>query len=505
MQGKNIGQILGIILGVIVAIYAVVAIILNPTGGISGLSKLITILGVIIGIINPKAGLYFLVVQAVYCDEVKRVGVYYGVQSTQTVSEILIGPLLTLCALNISFLHGILRRQYKIDLLGWVLYALTPIVAAILLIKGRGDGLVLNIYLAGTTSAYLTLIPICYGVFNTFQDWVKLVSSQVIVAAPAAAWGIWQYFNGFNQIEWGYALSGLSRVHSVQMMMEEPRIFGLFGSASALGCVGMYGIFSFWRGAHYRKGRWGYMLLALVYFVVTVLSHQRSLLLFPIIVLVFSLAFRRKVTTILLYGSAFLVLVLGILNATYLREEGIEKIDGLIIGESRWSRNVMSVSTFSDRLMGWERLTRPETWSLFGTEKELTSSIVKSSINPDYQSSDYSHDIINRILINFGAVGLCATLLLAGIILYQLHNVIFRCKTSEQRKEGAFVMACIVPVLILSFMGGDNFSTTPINLQTWSIFAGIFVLKRTSMNSSPPPTQRVPYPSRGNPTPALAS
>ena len=491
MQGKNIGQILGITLGVIIAIYAAVVIILNPTGGISGLSKLITILGVIIGIMNPKAGLYFLVVQAVYCDEVKRIGVYYGVQSTQTVSEILIGPLLTLCALNISFLHGILRKQFKIDLLGWILYALTPIVAAILLVKGRESGLALNIYLAGTTSAYLTLIPICYGVFTAFQDWVKYISFQVIVAAPAAIWGIWQYFNGFNQIEWDYALSGLSRVHSGQMMMEDPRIFGLFGSASALGCVSMYGIFSLWRGVRYRQARWGFIFLALVYLTVTVLSHQRSLLLFPLIVLVFAIAFRRRSTTILLYGSAALTLVVGVLNATYLRDEGIYKINDLISGESRWSRNVMSVSTFSDRLIGWERLNRPETWSLFGTGKELKSSMMEASLSPDYYSADYSHDIINRVLINFGAVGLFAVLFFTGVILYQLHKVIFRSKTWEQRKEGAFVMACIVPVLMLSFMGGDNFSTTPINLQTWSIFAGIFVLKRVLENSSPTLTQPV--------------
>lgn len=499
MNSKNTGQIIAIAIAIVIAVWASASILLNPTGGIAGLSKLITILGVILGLINPKAGLYFLVVQAVYCDEVKRVGVYYGVQSTQTVSEILIGPLLTICALNISFLHGILRRQFKIDFLGWVLYALTPIVAAILLVKGRENGPVLNIYLAGTTSAYLTLIPICYGVFTVFQDWVKFISFQLVVAVPAAAWGIWQYFEGFNQIEWVYALSGLSRVHSVQMMMEDPRIFGLFGSASAFGCVSLYGVFSMWRGVRFKKSRWWFLLLALIYLTATVLSHQRTLLVYPLIVLVCAYSFRRASTTVLLYICMVGGFVIAVMNSTFLLKEAIPKVNDAILGESRWSQNVMFVSTFSDRLFGWERLTRAESWSLFGTGRIIRSSVLMEQGNPDYTADDYSHDIINRILINFGAVGLATVLLLAGAILYQLHKVVFLSRDWQHRKDGAFVLGCITPTLALSLMAGDNFSSTPINLQIWSTLAGIFVLRtslRQKSNALPQIVSPSPYPTQ---------
>lgn len=485
MNSKTTGQLLIVGLGMIVGIFATVAILLNPTGGISGISQLITAIGIILGLFNPKGGLFFLVVQAVYADQMKRVGVYYGVQSTETVSEILIGPLLTICAINFSFLYGVLRRQFKIGSLGWLLYAIAPLVAGILLVKGRESGLILNIYLAGTTSLYLTLIPICYGIFNTFEDWVKFISFQIIIAAPAAAWGIWQYFNGFSPLEWSYALSGLSRVHSAQMMMKEPRIFGFFGSASAFGCVTMFGLVSLWRGLRYREGRWWFILLALLYLIVTVLSHQRTLLLFPLIVLVFTYAFRRISTTLLLYGSTAILLFFGVINSTYLRNEGIEKINAFITGESRWSQSVMNVSTFSDRLIGWERLKDPNSWTLFGTEQLLRSNMLAELGKPDYSASDYSHDIINRVLINFGAVGLFVVFTFSMIILYQLHKIIFQSNNKLHHEDGAFVMACIVPVLILSFMGGDNFSTTPINLQTWSILAGIFILKKSPYSQSP--------------------
>jgi hypothetical protein len=481
MNSKALGQLLIVGLGLIVGIYAAIAILLNPTGGISGISKLITIIGVILGLMSPKGGLFFLVVQAVYADEMKRIGVYYGVQSTQTVSEILVGPLLTLCAINISFLHGLIRRQYKIDLLGWALYLIAPVVAVILLIKGREDGFALSVYLAGTTSLYMTVVPICYGIFKSREEWLKFISWQIIVAAPAAAWGIWQYFNGFNVIEWSYALSGLSRVHTLQMAMREPRIFGLFGSASALGCVGMYGIFSVWRAIRYKKFRFLFILISSLYFMTIVLSHQRTTLLFPLIVIPLAFAFRRVYSTFLVYALAIFIFVLAIFNSSYLLNDGLDEINQVIVGESRWAKNVMSVSTFSDRLRGWERLTRASSWSWFGTQKVLSSDIVTNSNQPDYTSSDFSHDIINRVLINFGAVGLVVILLLASIILITLHRVIFRAKDNQVRNDGAFIIACIIPTLMLSFMGGDNFSATPINLQIWSIFAGIFVIRKVSM------------------------
>ncbi len=484
MNSKSIGQLLIIGLGLIVGIYAAIAILLNPTGGISGLSKLVTVIGVILGLVNPKGGLFFLVVQAVYADQMKRIGVYYGVQSTQTVSEILVGPLLTLCAINVSFLHGVIRGQFKIDLLGWALYLIAPVVAVILLIKGRESGFALSVYLAGTTSLYMTVVPICYGIFNSREEWLKFISWQVIVAAPAAAWGIWQYFNGFNAIEWSYALSGLSRVHSEQMSMREPRIFGLFGSASALGCVGMYGIFSVWRAIRHKKFRLLFIFLSIVYLTTIVLSHQRTILVLPLIVLPFAFAFRRFFTTLLIYGCAIAVFILAIFNSTYLVDKGLDDLNQAIVGENRWSENVMNVSTFSDRLRGWERLTRSSSWSWFGTEQVQTSAIVTTSNRPDYTSDDYSHDIINRVLINFGAVGLVTILLLTSIILIMLHRVIFRTKDKQLRRDGAFIMACIVPILMLSFMGGDNFSATPINLQTWSIFAGIFVIRKTLKTSN---------------------
>jgi hypothetical protein len=477
MNSKNPGQIIAIAIAIVIAVWASVSILLNPTGGISGLSKLLAIIGIVLGIMNPKAALFYLAAQAIYSDELKRIGVYFGVQSTQTISEILIGPLLTLTTINLSFIHGVLRRQFKLDALGWMLYMIAPVVGAILAYNGRDAGLSVSIYLAATTGLYITIVPICYGVFNSLEEWTKFVSWQLIVAAPAVIWGFWQYSNGFNQIEWSYVFSGLSRVHTYQMISTtEPRIFGLFGSASAYGCVGLYTAFAFWRTFRFKKHRAVFLVISLIYLTGAILSHQRSILLLPLIVLLFAIAFRRVSTTLLFYGSVCAIFIIGVINADYLVNTGLQKFNDAIRTDGRWAENVLNVGTFSDRLRGWERLGRMESWSMFGSGKLLRSG-ANHDVS-DYNAADFNHDIINKILLNYGAVGMLTTLLIAGFIVFKLHQVIFKTRDWKIRKDGAFVMGCIIPIFIMSFAGGDNFSTTPINLQIWSVFAGIFLMRK---------------------------
>lgn len=484
MNSKTIVHIGSAIFGVIIGIYAISSIVLNPTGGIAGISILIAIFGIIIGLASPAKALVFLAIQAIYADELKRVGVYYGVQSTQTISQILIGPLLTLCAINVSFLYGLLRRKYRLSKLGYAIYMVAPIIALVMAINGRNSGWGLSLYLAGTTSLYMTLVPICTGLFKSQEEWAGFISFQVAIAAPAAVWGIWQYYNGFNAMELSYANSGLSRVHSLQMRAPDPRIFGLFGSASAFGCVGLYAAFAAWHTIRYRKQRILFVLLSATYLFAAVLSQQRTTLLYPFIILVFAYAFRRKITTFAFYGIMVVVFVVGAINADYLMNEGLQKINDTIQTDGKWGKNVLNVGTFSDRLKGWDRLTRKESWSMFGTGKLLSSNA--NNVERDFTSQDFNHDIINKILIYCGAFGLIVVVIVGIFIMTSLHSVTFRCRGWQQRKDSAFVLACIFPLFILSFLAGDNFTTTPINLQIWSIFAGVMIMRKIGSSETIP-------------------
>lgn len=465
------------IIAILAGVYCGIAILLNPTGGIAGMSKLITFICIVIAFISPRHGIFVLALQAIFNDEIKRVGVFYGAVSMETVQEILVGPILTLCALNAGFLLQVLFGRIKINKLAILLFAMAPLLGLYFLSGGAiGDNsFTKRLYNGSVAGLYTTLVPIGYCLFKELKDWIRFLSFQTVLVVPSALWAIWQYFNGFNNMEWTYALSGLSPVHSGQMLMfENPRVFGLFGSASALGCLSIYFAFAMWRVLNVREWRWGYLLLAAIFFGALIASTQRSALLMPFIFMVAAFFARSKLRTLVFYSTMTFLISIGIWQSTWLLETGIDKVNNVIASNSRWGNEVLKVSTFSDRIRGWERMKKPEIWSLFGTGVEDASAIPTAE--------EGSHDMINRILARVGAVGLLSVTAAVVGIGWLLHRMIWKLPAGIEKSAASMSLGTAGIIIIFSALGGDNFTTTPINLAIWSAFAGVFVVKKQSEN-----------------------
>ena len=387
-------MVVGILLvGVVMA----VSVVTNPQGGLAAMVPLIAFILTILGIIKPRAGLYGLAALVIWVDEFKRLAVYFGGTYSMTVHQTLAIPFIVLAGLNADYFINILFGRVKIDKVGIVLYALGAVVGGTIFVTMEGT-IAERGQRAANIAGYVSLIPIAYTYLKTFDEWRRFFAFQCLVALPAAAWAIKQYYMGFDTVEWSYARSGLSMAHYAQMFLfEEPRVFGFFGSASALGCVSIYCAFSWWHSLNYRKFRFMWAAVALVFSYVLVVSTQRGALLYPIVMIPFVFTFRRPFTTLATYVFLGTIFVAGVLSATWLLDEGIEKINRAIASDSEWGQKVLVVSTFSDRLRGWERLSKAENYSLLGTgAQEFT----EASRGFDVASSDYNHDIINKILIN---------------------------------------------------------------------------------------------------------
>ncbi len=466
--------ILGTILvGIVMAVFVTT----NAAGGIAALVPLITVILTLLALINPRAGIFGLAALVIWVDEFKRLAVYFGGAYSMTVMQTLAMPFIVLAALNAGFLLNIMFGKVKIDRLGIMIYLVGGIIGVVIL-KTMAGGLADRGQRAANIAGYLTLIPIACTYLKTFDEWRKFFAFQVIVALPAAAWAIKQYYFGFDQIEWEYARSGLSKVHYSQMFgFANPRVFGFFGSASALGCAAIYCAFAWWHGFRFRE-RWLFWLLsASILSWVLVLSTQRTALLYPLIVLVCALFFRTKLRTLAFYSTGFLIFVLGIFNAKFLIDQGLDNINRFLarLSGGDWAEQVLRVGTFSDRLRGWERLGRAESWSLFGTGKQTFSSV---TLGFDVNSSDYSHDIINKILINYGIIGLLCVAIPGAIVLIALHSTVFVQNQKQDRNDTAFAMALSLPMIFLSFVGGDNFNANPINIQIWTAFVGVLIVRQ---------------------------
>ncbi len=465
---------------ILVGIFMAVFVSTNAAGGIAALVPLITVILTLLALINPRAGIFGLAALVIWVDEFKRLAVYYGGAYSTTVIQTLAMPFIVLAALNAGFLLNIMFRKVKIDRLGIMIYIVGAIIGLVIF-KTMAGSFAERGQRAANIVGYLTLIPIACAYFKSFDDWRKFFAFQVIVALPAAAWAIKQYYFGFDQIEWEYARSGLSKVHYSQMFaFDKPRVFGFFGSASALGCVAIYCAFTWWHSFRFGEKRLFWFLSAILLSWVLIVSTQRAALLYPLIVLVAAFAFRTRARVIALYSTGFILVFLGIFNAKYLLNDGIDNTNRFLanFGGGSWGEQVLKVSTFSDRLRGWERLGRLESWSILGTGKQTFSSV---TVGFDVNSSDYSHDVINRILINYGVIGLLCVAIPGAILLGALHSTVFVQRDKQDRNDTAFAIALSLPMIFMSFLGGDNFNANPINLQIWTAFVGVLIVRQSHL------------------------
>ncbi len=442
-------------------------------GGLTALIVLLNLVCVFIALVSPRMGLFVLALQAMYSDQLKRMAVYYGAESMMTVMQVLIGPMLTLCAINLAFvMDTLVFKKIKVDKMGWFLF-FVPIVIGLVLLLRIESGLASRAQFAANVSLYMSIIPMGYVYFKGYKDWRNFIGIQILLCIPSALWGVKQYYMGFNQMEWEYALSGLSPVHSRQMMQPDPRIFGLFGSASAFGGLGLYAAYAFYMAIMKKGNVVFYAAAGAILFYAIVLSEQRTALLMVFIVPAAFIMFVSKWRTWALYGVIGASFLLIVLNAEYLTYVGLE--EGTVAlqraaGGNAWAESVFRLTTFSARTSGLMKLTNPENWSLLGKKT--------SALGQDAFQDDQTHDIFTGILINSGVVGLLACLIGGLVFVVNVHKVTWDARTSEQRLDSAWLIASLMPTILISLIGGSNYSAVPFNLQVWTLGAGIFMLRR---------------------------
>jgi hypothetical protein len=462
----------------LVGVVMAISVSTDAAGGLAAMVPLITVLLTLLAWARPKAGLYGLAALCIWVDEFKRLAVYFGGAYSMTVVQILAMPFIVLAAMNAGFLLNLMFRKVQIDRIGVILYVLGAVIGITVFYTVEG-GVAVRAQRAANIAGYMTLMPIVYTYLTTFDDWRRFFSFQAILALPAAAWAIKQYYFGFDQIEWVYVHSGLSRVHSGQMLAAaNPRVFGFFGSASALGCVSIYCAYAWWHGCRFRSRRLLWFVAAMIFTWVLVASTQRTALFYPLIVLLFAYSFRTFTRTIVIYSLVFSLFISGVIFSDYLLDKGLDNVNRVIETNSNWGGQVLKVSTFSDRLRGWQRLKRLKSWSLFGTQEEVFST---TTVGFDVNSENYNHDVINKILINYGIVGMLVILIPSLSTLHVLHRTAYQAGDLQDRNDAAFTLALSFPIILLSMVGGDNFNTNPINLQIWTAIAGVFVCRNTNL------------------------
>lgn len=452
------------------ALYLTSTIVSSDNGGISAAVRVIGAFLAVISLIKPKVGLYIITIEAFSVDFIKKVAVYYGSVSTQTVIDVLIVTMLAIVAtIGGVVLQGVALRRHKITVAHWAILAASAILGvAVFAAAFKGMG-VAKAGEEAFNSAVLIGLAIPMAVLLGERDEInKLLKLQFWFCVVWAIWGIKQYYVGFLPLEWYYAETGLSSVASAHMLMfAEPRPFGFGSGVPNYGVISPYAALGCWYVVQEPAKRLRYLVGTAILFVGLVTSLQRTALVFPFIVLVCYFFFRTKSRTIALYVATAVLFVLGIIFAEELLAH-LDDINQLISLPGEWAEKVLNVATFSDRLQSWRLLKTASIYSAFGTGEEMGL-----------------HDIFSRIIVSYGVVGLTVVLSVLITTAYFMHRTVLRIVDPQDRRFTTFLLAATTPNVFLGFAGGGNFTSNPTNLQIWTFFGAAFTIITTAPLMAP--------------------
>lgn len=447
---------LTILIAFVVAMYATVDVMTGMLGPLAIAAKWIGILMVLVCFVRPKLGLTLLAIMGFYGDFYKKLAVVYGTVSMDTVANVLAVTMAMLGAvLAGTFLKLAFDRQ-KIDRSIIVVGVITMLVTVAQF--ATGSSLTARVQSAVNGGLYLGIAGVIgYFYCHRRGESLRLTNLQCVLAVPWVFVALWQYFFGFSDMDWIYARTFLSPVYSQSMLgTDEPRVFGLAGSPPAYGAIAVLCSYCLWHAVTYARGRVLFIVATVFFYIGLFVSEQRTTLFIPLMTLAASRVFRSPSGTRTVYLTGGITALL-LISISPILLDGLESFDrGLksLFGGG-WASRVIQVSTFADRLIGWVRLTKSESYTLLGTG---TNEVLTA------EDDDYSHDMINSVLRTGGVVGL---VVFFGILFFcarTAHRAVWRCKDREDMHFLAFVLGISAVCIGLALMTGNNLHTNPWNL-----------------------------------------
>lgn len=484
MQSQKL--VLGVITfgALIVLTFLTTMIVENEEGSMSAVVLTVGVCLAMWAAVKPRAGLFIISIEAFTLDFVKKVAVYYGAVSTNTIMEVLIVGMLAVAGTIAGILvQSVAMRRYHMARPHWAILIVGVVLSlAIFSVCKEEYGIPKAGEHAFNGGVYIALaLPMALALAER-QELRKLLDLQFWLAAIWALWGIKQYYTGFTALEWYYADTGLSEVSTAHMYLSaDPRPFGFASGAVNYGVISAYVFYGCWRIWQGNRGKVLYTLGTLVLFWGSVTSMQRTLLLMPFIGGVFFFCFRTAKLTIIAYSAVVVTFVLGVLFSERLLEN-FDDINNAISMSGRWGENVLVVNTFSDRLFSWQYLLRPTTYSWFGSDSSIPT-----------------HDIITKIVLSYGVVGLAVTLAVMGGAAFYIHRTLLRIADLADRKFATLMIAFTMPSIVVGLAGGGNFMATPVNLQLWTFFGAAIaiVINGKQVEDAPAPASLPTIADRG--------
>jgi hypothetical protein len=428
----------------------------------------------VVGTIQPRRMLYVMVPITFYLDEVKRLLVVIGRTGINDVTAVLaIAPLA-----SVGILLGCVIRRIFFRKRGKPVERLVLIAAGASFIGFGGmeaftaGSLVYGLKTVANSTVYFLLPWAVLQCFRTREDIERYLRFSLLVGIPVALYGIWQYCFGLSNFEISYLKSGLS-ITAANLDDIRPRPFSTLSSTHAYSIMMAFMLpFSmhFIDKSKHGKGRWKWMMIAIIYAVALFLTLSRSATIAGLAMVGFAVLFRSGIGTSIVYGFSSIFGVGTVLLAETI-QHNLDKLQSYLPLNSVWQEQAFRLGTFSDRLQSYRNvLGNPSAWPL------IANPFTYRANEEAFGEAGFTHDLFSQMILRIGAVPVFCGVCFVFYMLWQAHRVILRLPRGKGgvRSLAACFMAVIVTFL-LSQSGGAGMTVFPLNFWM-SIFAALLTV-----------------------------
>lgn len=476
-----------VLLGGLVMTLAILYLVLESksTGAVAALIFVVGAVGAITAVINPRFGLAIVIVEGVFLDFFKKVAVTYGEPTLLTVIQVLVVSLLTLSCVYLGIFLRMLLKVIPVRASDIILFGACAGAMGFFYIAEASGGLG-RMQSATNGGLFVGLLPSIAILLKTKEDVCKLLKLLFWCIVPFGGWAIYQYIFGFTDMEWAYAYTWLSPVSSNHMLSNEhPRVFGLASGPSGFGAIVFFPIIGLYFASTVKNGKIWYLLGVAIIIISLLCAEQRTPLLLPFICAAFYLFLFNGRRVLIAYCLAFTLLGAGILSSKFLLDNlenwtyQLRLAAGANPGDlNDWRNRVIVVNSFSDRLIGWQRFLEPKNYSLLGRLGGSGTYVTEGLGQENFAGDEYSHDVINKVLIQSGVVGLIIFFVISITFLVLIHRQHLMIADNGIRTLATLLAASVMPALVIQTMAGLTLTTNPINLVVWTLCGCLYALNQ---------------------------
>jgi hypothetical protein len=415
---------------------------------------------ILVAMVNPKAGLYLLIIVTGYLDLTKRLGVLTDSLTEFDISVTLaVAPALMLAiCIGVVIRHVLERKKMQRWQLTLLVIVATLVAGSALVSYRGGAGFLNSTQTFLNTGGYLPLVFITSMILPEPEDGLKVLRFALWIYVPVALYGIWQQVFGFTDFELRFLKSGYTTTVA-DLDEARPRPFSTLNSPHTLSvCTAIFAGLSLL--VPFNKGKrylWQYPM-SLLYTLSCVSTLGRSGIFIIPINLIAHICFRRGWSTCVFYGTILGALTLLMVNSEPILKN-IESLESMLPMTDDVSAEAFHLGTFSDRLMSFSNaLNNPEFHTLLGNPKLAKEDALHS------HEDTIAHDQITQILVQYGFVGLSLCALLAAVALWVGHRIILRLDNSVLRQIATAILSIIAAVVYSGMIFGSHLSLFPVNI-----------------------------------------